>query len=101
MDIVGILPLVLLGVVFYFFIMRPARNRQKQQQQLIAAVGPGSKILTASGFYGTITARDEDDITVELAPGVNVRMVVGAVAKVIQDEPPAVEGVPGGPQDKE
>jgi len=90
-DLVSILPLVLLAVVFYLLIMRPARNRQKQQQQLIASVGPGTKIMTTAGFYGTISAREGDDLSVVLAPGVEIRMIAAAVARVIQDEelPPA------------
>ena len=81
MDLVSILPLVLLAVVFYLLIMRPARNRQKQQQQLIASVGPGTKIMTTAGFYGTISAREGDDLSVVLAPGVEIRMIAAAVAR--------------------
>lgn len=102
MDLVSILPLVLLAVVFYLLIMRPARNRQKQQQQLIASVGPGTRIMTTAGFYGTISSREGDDVTVVLAPGVEVRMTAAAVAKVIQDVDQPTPGEPtsgglGGP----
>ncbi|MBU6243628.1 MAG: preprotein translocase subunit YajC [Actinomycetales bacterium] len=102
MDLVSILPLVLLAVVFYLLIMRPARNRQKQQQQLIASVGPGTRIMTTAGFYGTISSRDGDDLTVVLAPGVEIRMIASAVARVIQDEELPASGTtpsdpPGGP----
>jgi len=96
-DLVGLLPLVLLAVVFYLLVMRPARNRQKAQQQLIAAVGPGAQVMTTSGIYGTVVARDGDDLTVSVAPGVELRMIAGAVARVIDSVPEPSPGLPSDP----
>ncbi len=84
MDSLGaLLPILLIGVVFYLLIMRPARNRQKQQQQLMSALAPGAQIMTTAGLFGTVITVDDDEITLEVAPGVVLRMVKAAVARVI------------------
>ena len=85
MDLLGLLPIVLIGVVFYLLIMRPARNRQKQQQALLAALAPGTAVMTTAGVYGTIVEIDGEDVRLEVAPGVVLRMVKPAIAKVIDE----------------
>ena len=82
----ALLPILLIGAVFYLLIMRPARNRQKQQASLLSALNPGASIMTTAGVFGTITAIDDDNIMVEVAPGVELRMVRASVGRVL-DEP--------------
>lgn len=94
MDQLGtLLPILLIGVVFYLLIMRPARNRQKKQQQLLSNAQPGSRIMTTAGVFGTVVAIDDEEMSVEIAPGVVVRMVKQAIGRVL-DEPevPEIEG---------
>jgi len=55
-------------------------------------VAPGDEILTAGGFYGFVRAVDDDQLTVEIAPGTNIRLARRAVAAVIPpDEEDEVE----------
>jgi preprotein translocase subunit YajC len=82
-----LLPILLIGVVFYLLIMRPARMRQRKQAQMMSALAPGSRVMTTSGIYGTLIAMEEDDAEVEIAPGVVIRVVKAAIAKVIEPEP--------------
>lgn len=104
MDSLGaLLPILLIGVVFYLLIMRPARNRQKQQQQLLSALAPGTKIMTTAGIFGTVMSVDDDEITLEVAPGVVVRLVKAAVARVVEptepvDDRPLDDRLEGGPR---
>jgi preprotein translocase subunit YajC len=87
MDSLGaILPLLLIGAVFYLLIMRPARNRQKQQAQLIDSLRPGAQVMTTAGIFGTIVEVLDDEVVIQVAPGVELRMVKNAIARVIEDE---------------
>jgi preprotein translocase subunit YajC len=81
-----LLPIILIGVVFYLLIMRPARNRQRKQMEMMSAIAPGSRVMTTAGVYGTVVAIDEDDAELEIAPGVVIRVVKAAIGKVIQPE---------------
>lgn len=83
------LPLVLIVVAFYFLLIRPQRGRARQMQQVQASVTPGAQVMTTSGMFATVTGIDDEAVTLELAPGVHVRFLRGAISKVV---PPAVAG---------
>ena len=51
-DLYSLLPIVLLLVIFYLLVMRPARARQKDYQNTQAALEPGRRVMLASGIYG-------------------------------------------------
>jgi preprotein translocase subunit YajC len=92
---------LLFGLMWVLFI-QPQRRRQRAQQQMLDEVGPGDEILTAGGLYGTVRAIDDDELILELAPGIEVRLAKRAVAAVLPpdgvdaDEPGAVEDEPEG-----
>jgi preprotein translocase subunit YajC len=84
-----LLPLVLMGGIFYFLLIRPQKARQRQQQALMSALQVGDDVMTAGGIFGTVTAIDEDEdiVTVEVAPGTNIRMLRRAIAqRLVEDE---------------
>ena len=84
-----LLPLVLMGVLFYFLLIRPQQRRQRAQRNLLNAVDVGDEVMTAGGILGTVTDIDDDEgiVTVEVAPGTRVRMVKRAISeRVTQDE---------------
>lgn len=87
MDPVTLLPLLLLGVVFYFLIIRPQRNRQRQQTELISSVRVNAEIMTSSGIFGRVVDRDGEFVRVEIAPGVVVTLLPAAIAKIIDPGP--------------
>ena len=81
-----ILIIVALFVLLYFVMIRPQRNRQRQAVARQRAVEPGQRIRTTAGIYGTITAIMDDDVEVEIAPGVRIRMMRRAIMDVVADE---------------
>lgn len=89
-----LLPILLIGVVFYLLIMRPARNRQRKQAEMMSALTPGTRVMTTAGVYGTLVAIDDEDAEIEIAPGVVIRVVKAAIGKVIQSEPVADDAPP-------
>ena len=100
MDSLGtLLPILLIGVVFYLLILRPSRNRQKKQAEMMSALAPGTAVMTTAGIYGTLVSIDDDDAYIEIAPGVVIHVVKAAIGKVV--EPPAPEALPADPHDGE
>jgi preprotein translocase subunit YajC len=77
--------ILLLLAAFWLLLIRPAQRRQKQQQALISAVEVGDEIVTAGGLYGIVTALDDDELRVEIAPAVEVRIARRAVAGVVSE----------------
>ena len=70
-----LLPMVLIFVVFYFFLIRPQRKKDKQVKAMLAALKPGDRICTIGGIYGTITGIRDDTITLAVGKD-NLQMVV-------------------------
>jgi preprotein translocase subunit YajC len=82
----GLLVIVALFVVFWLLLIRPQRRRQQAQEQMISTLRVGDEIVTAGGLYGDITAIEGDEVYVEIADGVEVRVARRAVAGVMPDE---------------
>jgi preprotein translocase subunit YajC len=91
-----LLPLVLIFVLFWFLILRPARNKQKAVTALRSSLAVGDTVLLGSGFYGRIEWLDDDgrELRLEIAPGVVVRAHRDAV---VSKENPAGSGPADGP----
>jgi preprotein translocase subunit YajC len=84
---------VLIGL-FWLLLVRPQRAGVRRQRELLASLEPGDEIVSAGGLYGTIRAMDGDDLEVEIADGLVVRMARGAVAGIVEhDLPDAQAGV--------
>lgn len=83
-----LLPLLLMGAVFYFFLIRPQRAQRARQQQLLRSIDVGDEVITAGGMYGTIVEVDDDDDTVlvELAPGTRVKMIRRAISQRLTED---------------
>jgi preprotein translocase subunit YajC len=83
-----LLPFALIGGVFYFLLIRPQQRRAKAQQALVAAVEVGDEIVTTGGVYGTVTGIDDEDgtLTVEIAPGTQIKMMRGGVGRRLVDD---------------
>jgi preprotein translocase subunit YajC len=80
---------VLMIVGFYFLLIRPQRNRQKAQQALVASIEVGDEVMTTGGIFGTVVAIDEDEgiVTVEIAPGTQIRMLrQGISQRFVEDQ---------------
>lgn len=82
------LPLVLMGGVFYFLLIRPQQRRVRAQQALVNAVEVGDEIMTTGGIFGTIADMDDDEgtVIVEIAPGTRIVMVKSGIARRLTED---------------
>ena len=83
--LVSFLPLILIAVAFYFFLIRPQKRRQQEHQKMQQSLQPGTRIVTAGGIYGTVLDNDEGDLLLEIAEGVEIRVLAQAVMRVVED----------------
>lgn len=92
-DALSLLPIVAIAVIFWLLIIRPASRQRKQAAELQAALSVGDDVMLTSGIFGTIVDTTGDNLELEIAPGVVVEVVRGAVASVRRDlaEAPAAE----------
>lgn len=84
------LPLVLIFVVFYFLLIRPQQKKAKDHRALLGALRRGDRVITGGGIIGTIVRVDgPEEVTVDIADGVRVRVVRSTITSVVAKPDPA------------
>lgn len=81
--LVGIVPWLLIFVIFYLLMIRPQQRRVKAHQAAIAAVKKGDEVITGGGIRGKVTKVSDDEAEVEIASGVKVRVVKSTLTQVL------------------
>ena len=81
MDSAGIgqfIPLILIFVIFYFFLIRPQQKKVKEHRAMVENLKKGDKVVTSGGITGTITrVVDNDKVEVEIADNITVEVIRG------------------------
>jgi preprotein translocase subunit YajC len=92
-DIGFFVPLILVFVVMWFFMIRPQQKKQKAHQAMIRAAKRGDRIVTSGGIVGTITkANDADnEVEVEIAKDVKIRVMRHAITDIVNRNPEAAK----------
>ena len=81
----GMIPLVFMFAIFYFLLIRPQQKKAKEHRALLEALKKGDLVVTAGGMHGKVSALDDQVVTLEIAPGVNVKVNKGFIASVKKD----------------
>ena len=82
-----VLMVVLMGAALYFLLIRPQKKRAKEQQEKLAAIEAGSRVMTISGIIGTVSHLGEKQAILEIAPGVEITIDKRALStQPIEDE---------------
>jgi preprotein translocase subunit YajC len=76
---IGFLPIILMFALLYFLMIRPQMKRAKEQKAMIEALQKGDEVVAAGGLIGRITKIDEQYVSLELAPNVEVTVQRAAV----------------------
>ena len=88
--LVQLLPFVLIFVVFYFLLIRPQQKKQKDHRATLDALRRGDRVVTGGGILGTVNrVIGPEEIEVDIASGVRVRLVRSTIASVLAKPDPA------------
>jgi preprotein translocase subunit YajC len=91
-DVIQFAPIILVFVIMYFLVLRPQRQRQKQHQELVKNVRRGDTIVTGGGLIGKVAkVVDDNEVLVEIADNVKVRVSRGMIAEVRSKGEPVKE----------
>lgn len=89
-QIMSFAPLVLIFVVFYFLLIRPQQKRMKQHKEMLGAIRRGDRVVTSGGIIGTVNkVVNNDELILEIADGVRVRVMRGMISSVVAKTEPA------------
>ena len=78
----GLLVIIVAFGFLYLVLIRPQKRRQLAQQQMLNQLHVGDEVLTAGGIYGEIVGVGDDEVTVRIAPELDVRVARRAIASV-------------------
>ena len=74
--------LVLMVGAMYFLLIRPQNKRRRESMAMQSQIGPGDEVQTVGGLYATVVSVDDESVTLQAAPGVEMRYARGAIARV-------------------
>jgi preprotein translocase subunit YajC len=90
MNPVDFVPLILIFGIMYFLLIRPQQKKLKEHQQMVEALRRGDQVVTQGGLIGKVAkVKDDNEIEVEIAEGVKVRVVQSTIAQVLNKTEPA------------
>jgi preprotein translocase subunit YajC len=73
-------PMVLIMIVFYFFMIRPQVKKAKDHKKLVAELGKGDKVITTAGIHGRIVDMNETTFLIEVEGGTKIRFEKSAIS---------------------
>ncbi|MBR3366741.1 MAG: preprotein translocase subunit YajC [Lachnospiraceae bacterium] len=86
-TIFTVLYIAVIGVFFYFFLIRPQRQESKKKEAMLSSLAVGDSVLTTAGFYGVVIGMNDDTVIVEFGNNKNCRIPMQKEA-IVQVEKP-------------
>jgi len=83
---VQILPILAIGLVFYFLVIAPANKQRRKTQEMLSSLKKGDRVMTTGGIYGTIQSVEADVVILKIAENVKVKVSRSAVSGVVTGE---------------
>ena len=85
-----LVPLILIFAIMYFLLIRPQQKKAKEHRAMVKALRRGDQVVTQGGVIGKVAkVKDENELEVEIADGVKVRVVQTTIVQVLNKTEPA------------
>ena len=79
-----LVPLILIFAIMYFLLIRPQQKKAKEHRAMVKALRRGDQVVTQGGVIGKVAkVKDENELEVEIADGVKLRVVQSTIVKVL------------------
>lgn len=80
---VQFLPILAIGLVFYFLVIGPNNKQRKKQQEMLGALKKGDQVITTGGIYGTIQGVEPEAVYLKIADNVRVKVMRSAISGIV------------------
>lgn len=89
-SLIGFMPIILIFAIMYFLMIRPQQKKAKEHRAMVEAVRRGDQVITQGGLIGKVTkVKEDNEIEVEIAKGVKVRVVKSTLSTVLSKTEPS------------
>jgi preprotein translocase subunit YajC len=80
---IQILPILAIGLVFYFLVIAPANKQRKKTQEMLGSLKKGDRVVTSGGIYGTVQGVEADVVYLKIADNVKIKLARSAVTSIV------------------
>ena len=80
------IPMILIGVIFWFIVIGPERKQRKKREAVLAELGKGDKVMTTGGLYGTVTQVKDDVVTLQVTDNVRLRYALSSIQGTVNGD---------------
>ena len=84
--IANFLPIIAIGLVFYFLVIAPANKQRKKTAEMLSTLKKGDRVLTTGGIYGTVQGVEPDAVYLKIAENVKVKVARSAISSLVSSE---------------
>jgi preprotein translocase subunit YajC len=84
--IANFLPIVAIGLVFYFLVIAPANKQRKKLTEMMSALKKGDRVLTTGGIYGTVQGVEPDAVYLKISENVKVKVARSAISGLVSED---------------
>ena len=81
--IANILPIVAIGLVFYFIVIAPANKQRRKTQEMLSSVKKGDRVMTSGGIYGTVQGVEAEVVYLKIAENVKIKVARTAISGIL------------------
>ncbi len=81
--IAQVLPILAIGLVFYFIVIAPANKQRKKTQEMLSSLKKGDRVVTSGGIYGTIQGVEADVVYLKIAENIKVKVARSAITGIV------------------
>jgi preprotein translocase subunit YajC len=88
-GLIQLMPIILIFIIMYFLMIRPQQRKLREHRDMVAALRRGDQVVTSGGLIGKVVkVKDDNELEVEIAPNVKVRVVRSTVTQVLSKSEP-------------
>ncbi len=84
-PLVSLVPILVIFAIFYFLLIRPQQQQQREHEKMLADLKKGDRVLLSGGLYGTITGFKGADLELKIADNLKVLAARSCVARLVQE----------------
>jgi preprotein translocase subunit YajC len=88
-GLISFVPILLIFAIMYMLMIRPQQKKLKEHKAMVEALRRGDQVVTSGGLIGKVTKVADNEVEVELAPNVKVRVVRSTISQVVSKTEPA------------
>jgi preprotein translocase subunit YajC len=79
-PLINLFPLVIIFIIFYFLLIKPQKNKEKQHQQMLSTLNKNDEVVTSSGIHGTIVNVKDKTVILRIDENVKIEIEKGSIA---------------------